>query len=100
MPAALAPGTVETPDPRSIPLFSMKFSLFSIPLLAAAVTTLLPAARSRSQMLAPTSTDPMTELQELQTANEDLLKRQDATLKDLADMTDQANEVRIFSRRG
>ncbi len=51
-------------------------------------------------MLTPASTDPMTELQDLQTANDDLLKRQDATLKDLSDMTDQANEVRIFSRRG
>ena len=78
----------------------MKFSLSSLALLGAAVVVALPAASSRSQMLAPASTDPMTELQELQTANDDLLKRQDATLKDLSDLTDQANEVRIFSRRG
>ena len=34
------------------------------------------------------------------TANDDLLKRQDATLKDLTEMTDTANEIRIYSRRG
>ncbi len=51
-------------------------------------------------MLAPAATDPLTAIQALQTANEDLLKRQDATLKDLTEMTDQANEIRIFSRRG
>ena len=58
----------------------------------------LPAGRSHSQ-LAPVS-DPVTELQNLQSANEDLLKRQDATLKDLTEMTDVANEVRLFSHRG
>lgn len=100
MRAVPVPATVKTRHLRFTPLFPMKLSLFSIPLLAAAIVISLPAARSRSQMLTPASTDPMTELQDLQTANDDLLKRQDATLKDLSDMTDQANEVRIFSRRG
>lgn len=78
----------------------MKFSFLSLGLLAAVLVMALPAARSRSQMLAPAATDPLTAIQALQTANEDLLKRQDATLKDLTEMTDQANEIRIFSRRG
>ncbi len=77
----------------------MKISFSSLTLLAVALAFLLPAASSRSQLL-PAPSDPMTELQALQTANDDLLKRQDATLKDLTEMTDQANEVRIFSRRG
>lgn len=59
---------------------------------------LLPLGDTQSQ-LAPAN-DPMADLQALQTANDDLLKRQDATLKDLTDMTTTANEVRIFSRRG
>ena len=67
-------------------------ALFVTPLL-------LPAARCHSQ-LAPPPSDPLTELQALQTANDELLKRQDATLKDLAEMNATANELRIFSRRG
>ena len=66
--------------------------------LAAVLVMALPLGRSESQ-LAPVA-DPLTELQSLQNANDDLLKRQDATLKDLTDMTDTANEVRIFSKRG
>ena len=77
----------------------MKLSFSSLTLLAVAFALLLPAASSRSQLL-PAPADPLTELQALQTANDDLLKRQDATLKDLTEMTDQANEVRLFSRRG
>ncbi len=77
----------------------MKISFPTLALLAIALACTLPAASSHSQ-LAPASTDPQAELQALQTANEDLLKRQDATLKDLTEMTDQANEIRIFSRRG
>lgn len=77
----------------------MKISFLSLTFLAVALAISLPAASSRSQ-LAPAPTDPMVELQALQTANDDLLKRQDATLKDLTEMTDQANEIRIFSRRG
>lgn len=76
----------------------MKFS-FSQPLFCAVVlAVLLPVGHSQSQ-LAPV-TDPLAEIQALQTANDDLLKRQDATLKDLTDMTATANEVRLFSRRG
>ena len=67
-------------------------------MLAVALVVALPLGRSESQ-LAPVA-DPLTELQAAQTANDDLLKRQDATLKDLTDMTDTANEVRIFSKRG
>ena len=80
------------------PHSSMKTSPAFLCLLAAVLVVALPSGRSRSQ-LAP-ATDPLAELQAIQTANDDLLKRQDATLKDLTDMTDMANEVRIFSRRG
>ena len=59
----------------------------------------LPSGQSRSQLVTAV-TDPVTELQNMQNANEDLLKRQDATLKDLTEMTDTANEARIFSKRG
>ena len=60
----------------------------------------LPSSRVRSQLLVPPGTDPLTQLQTMGTANDDLLKRQEATLKELTDMTDTAREVRIFSRRG
>ena len=66
---------------------------------AIVLTLLLPATRSHSQ-LAPAPTNPLAQIQALETANDDLLKRQDATLKDLTDMTETANEVRIFARRG
>ena len=59
----------------------------------------LPFSNVRSQLLAPAA-DPLTQLQALGTANDDLLKRQEATLKDLTDMTDAARQVRIYSRRG
>ena len=67
-------------------------------LAAAALALLLPAPRVHSQQALPT--DPMAAIQTLSTANDDLLKRQEATLKDLSEMTDLANEVRIFARRG
>ncbi len=76
----------------------MKFSYPLLALTAGLMALSLPAARSHSQ-LAPAPVDPVTELQALQNANDDLLKRQDTTLKDLTDMTDTANEIRIFSRR-
>ena len=54
--------------------------------------------RIESQVVAPV--DPLATIQALQTTNDDLLKRQEATLKDLSDMTDTAREVRILSKRG
>ena len=78
----------------------MKFSVPLVAMTGIALTLLLPTTSSRSQ-LAPTAPgDPISELQSLQNANDDLLKRQDATLKDLTEMTDTANEIRIYSRRG
>ena len=73
----------------------------SLPCLAAAVARAccLPSATEPVPTRAA-PTDPLAAIQALQNANDDLLKRQDATLKDLTDMTDTANEVRIFSRRG
>lgn len=73
---------------------------FRSPLIfAAAVLALcLPAPRSQSQQ--PLPTDPLAAIQALGTANDDLLKRQEATLKDLVEMTDTAREARIFARRG
>ena len=66
--------------------------------LAFVLALTLPAGRSHSQ-LAPV-TDPLSELQAQGATNDDLLKRQDATLKDLTDLTDMAHEVRLFSKRG
>ena len=65
---------------------------------AAALALFLPAPRGRSQQ--PLPTDPLAAIQALGTANDDLLKRQEATLKDLVEMTDTAREVRIFTKRG
>ena len=60
---------------------------------------LLPSARTQSQV-APLPDDPLAGMQVLQKANDDLLKRQDDTLKSLTEMTSTANEIRLFSRRG
>ena len=78
----------------------MKFSIPLAIVASVALTLLLPATNSHSQLAPAASGDPVTELQSLQNANDDLLKRQDATLKDLTEMTDTANEIRIYSRRG
>ncbi len=74
---------------------SLNLSLF---LAGGALAVLLPASRIESQVVAPL--DPMASIQALGTANDDLLKRQEATLKDLSDMTDTAREVRILAKRG
>ena len=76
----------------------MKIFNGSIFLVAAAFAVLLPASRIESQTVVPT--DPLVSIQALQTANDDLIKRQEASLKDLSDMTTTAREVRIFARRG
>jgi hypothetical protein len=67
--------------------------------IAAGLAVALPSTRSHSQ-LAPPAGDPMTDLQSMETANDDFIKRQEATLKDLADTTDMANQMRIFAKRG
>ena len=77
----------------------MKLSFPALTLFVLVVALSLPATNSRSQLALPPA-DPLAAIQALQTTNEDLLKRQEATLKDLTEMTDTANEVRIFSRRG
>ncbi len=77
----------------------MKTSLPVLALFTFVLVLSLPATRIQSQLALP-PTDPLATMQALQTANEDLLKRQEATLKELTEMTDTANEVRIFSRRG
>ncbi len=59
----------------------------------------LPASQGRSQ-LAPLPSDPLVLLQTMQKNNDDLLKRQDTTLKDLTDLTEAARQVRIYSKRG
>ena len=65
---------------------------------AATLALLLPAPRGQSQQSSPA--DPLAAIQALDAANEDLLKRQEATLKDLSEMTDVAREAKIFARRG
>ena len=78
----------------------MKF--FSLPVFAALTLALmLPSARTRSQLApVPLPDDPLAAIQTLQKTNDDLLKRQDDTLKALTEATTTANEVRIYSRRG
>ncbi len=66
---------------------------------AVGLAVALPSARVHSQ-LAPPAGDPLADLQTIQTANDDLIKRQEATLKDLADTTDVADQVRILAKRG
>lgn len=68
--------------------------------IAAAIFALfLPSAQVRSQ-LAPPPTDPASVLQALQQANGDFLKRQEATLKEVEELTTTAREIRIFTKRG
>ena len=86
----------DSQPPEITPNYMKLFNAF-VWLPAAILLFALPSGRSHSQ-LAPV-TDPTAELQNMDTANEDLLKRQDATLKDLTEMTDTANEVRLFSHR-
>ena len=59
----------------------------------------LPSAQVRSQLAAPPS-DPASVLQALQTANETLIKRQEATVKEIEELNTTAREIRIFSKRG
>ncbi len=68
------------------------------PLLVAIVLLALPAGRVQSQAPAPAD-DPVAALQAVSTANEDLLKRQADNLAELKEMTDTANQLRIFSKR-
>jgi len=77
----------------------MKFLFFPSVSIALLLALLLPSARMHSQS-APLPADPLAALQVLQKANDDLLKRQDDSLKTLTDLTATANEVRIFTRRG
>ncbi len=76
----------------------MKYVNVPLFCVVAALALLLPAPCLRSQLAVPT--DPLATIQAMETANDDLLKRQDATLKDLSDMTDTAREVRILAKRG
>ena len=73
----------------------------SVYLAAALVLAALltPSASVRSQ-LAPLPNDPGAALQTLQQANTDLIRRQEATLKEIDELTAQAREARIFARRG
>ena len=59
----------------------------------------LPSSQARSQ-LAPIPADPAAVLQTMQKNNDDLLNPQETTLKDLADLTEAARQVRIYSKRG
>ena len=72
----------------------------ALPAAVLALAALLtPSASVRSQ-LAPLPNDPGAALQSLQQANADLLKRQEATLKGLEELSTEAREARIFARRG
>ena len=67
--------------------------------VAVLLALLLPSARTHSQ-IAPLPDDPLAALQVLEKANDDLLKRQDDSLKSLTELSNAANEIRVFSRRG
>lgn len=77
----------------------MKLAPYPILLAVAALVCTLPSARLNSQAVALPA-EPLAALQALQTANDDLIKRQEATLKDLTDITADAREIRIFTKRG
>ncbi len=66
---------------------------------ASVFALLLPSAQVHSQ-LAPPPSDPASVLQALQQANDALLKRQEATLKEVEELTVTAREIRIFTKRG
>ncbi len=76
----------------------------SLPLATASAALILAFSLSsaqplRSQLALPAA-DPATALQALQQANTEMIKRQEATLKELEELTATAREVRIFSKRG
>jgi hypothetical protein len=77
----------------------MNMRLACLLLVATGLGVALPSARVHSQLAPPTG-DPLADLQTIETANDDLIKRQEATLKDLSDTTDDANQLRIYARRG
>ena len=79
--------------------YPMNFPRTLLSCAAILFAILLPSARLESQ-LAPLPDEPLAALDVLQKANDDLLKRQDDTLKALTDATSEANEIRIYSRRG
>ena len=76
----------------------MNVSFLPLCAFCAVLTCGLPCAQLRSQALAPS--DPTTALQTLQTTNDELIKRQETTLKELTDMTTEAREIKVFSKRG
>ena len=78
----------------------MKHAPASLLLAAALLVSTLPSSWAQLQPAQPLPADPVAALQALQTANDDLIKRQETTLKDLTDMTTDAREARIFVRRG
>ncbi len=75
----------------------MKTSLLLFVALSALA---LPCSQVRSQALMPAPADPFVALQTLIKTNDDLLKRQEASLSDLVELTGTAHEARIFSKRG
>lgn len=75
----------------------MKHSLLAV---AALLVLALPCSRVRSQALLAAPMDPAVALQTLEKANEELLKRQEASLKELTELTATAREAKIFSKRG
>lgn len=77
---------------------SLRSASFAAGLLVLAAM-LTPSASVRSQ-LAPLPNDPTGALQSLQQANADLLRRQEVTLKEIEDLTEEARQARIFARRG
>ena len=77
----------------------MKIAPYPVLLAVALLVCSLPSNQARSQAVAPPA-EPLAALQALQTANDDLIKRQEATLKELTDMTAEAREAKLFSRRG
>ncbi len=75
----------------------MKSRLSALLVLSAAVA-LLPSSRVQSQ-IAP-AVDVFKILEGVAQKNDELLKKQDETLKTLEDILSEARQARIFSKRG
>jgi hypothetical protein len=74
------------------------------PIVVPAATTVNTSAAS--SVSAPVSANPesigaaISLLEKIKTVNEDILKRQEATLRQLDDMQQAAEELKVFSKRG
>lgn len=72
----------------------------SLAILCAAAVIWLPCATLRSQLAPAPVGDALADLQAVQKGNDELLKRQAATVEQLNQLIDAAKQARIMSKRG